>query len=338
MVLEKGAESILNSKDSKMSDESQNFFKRLAENRETGVVIALIVLVVFFSLTAENFLSWSNSINVARQVSIIAIMALGMTVVIIAGGIDLSVGSVMGLSGVFAATLMMHYNLPVFVGALGGVIVGGALGLFNGAINGFFKVPSFIATLAMLSVARGIALLYTDAKPIYNLPDSFTNLGTGYVGHVPIPVIAMMLIFSLFYFLMRYTKIGRYAYSIGGNADVARLSGINVRRYMISFFVISGLMAGLAGVILAARMASGEPTAGVGYELDVIAAVVLGGTSLAGGRGSMLGTMAGAFVMGVLSNGLAMLNVPPFVQMILSGLIILLAVGIGMRKSKEIVK
>lgn len=329
MVSEKGAESILNLK---------NFFKRLAENRETGVVIGLVVLIVFFSLTAENFLSLSNSINVARQVSIIAIMALGMTVVIIAGGIDLSVGSVMGLSGVFAATLMMNYNLPVFVSGLGGVIVGGALGLFNGALNGFFKVPSFIATLAMLSIARGIALLYTDAKPIYNLPDSFTNLGTGYVGHVPIPVIVMMLIFSLFYMLMRYTKIGRYAYSIGGNADVARLSGINVRRYMISFFVISGLMAGLAGVILSARMASGEPTAGVGYELEVIAAVVLGGTSLAGGRGSMLGTIAGAFVMGVLSNGLAMLNVPPFVQMVLSGLIILLAVGIGMRKSKEIVK
>jgi len=329
MVSEKGAELILNSK---------NFFKRLFENKETGVIIALIVLIVFFSLTAENFLSSSNFINVARQVSIIAIMALGMTVVIIAGGIDLSVGSVMGLSGVFAAVLMMNYNLPVFVAGLGGVIVGGVLGLFNGTINAFFKVPSFIATLAMLSIARGIALLYTEAKPIYNLPDSFTNLGTGYVGHVPIPVIVMMLIFSLFYFLMRYTKIGRYAYSIGGNADVARLSGINVRRYMISFFVISGIMAGLAGVILAARMASGEPTAGVGYELDVIAAVVLGGTSLAGGRGSMLGTMAGAFVMGVLSNGLAMLNVPPFVQMILSGLIILLAVGIGMRKSKEIVK
>src|SRR5674476_437123 len=329
MVSEKGAELILNSK---------NFFKRLFENKETGVIIALIVLIVFFSLTAENFLSSSNFINVARQVSIIAIMALGMTVVIIAGGIDLSVGSVMGLSGVFAAVLMMNYNLPVFVAGLGGVIVGGVLGLFNGTINAFFKVPSFIATLAMLSIARGIALLYTEAKPIYNLPDSFTNLGTGYVGHVPIPVIVMMLIFSLFYFLMRYTKIGRYAYSIGGNADVARLSGINVRRYMISFLVISGIMAGLAGVILAARMASGEPTAGVGYELDVIAAVVLGGTSLAGGRGSMLGTMAGAFVMGVLSNGLAMLNVPPFVQMILSGLIILLAVGIGMRKSKEIVK
>ncbi len=338
MRSQNGQECILGDSDFETSLGGINSFKKLIRFREFGVLIGLVILLVFFSFTARYFLSWANLINVARQVSMIAIMAFGMTVVVVAGGIDLSVGSVMGVSGVFTATLMMQYNVPIFFCMIAGIFMGGLLGLFNGLLNGFFKIPSFIATLAMLNIARGIALLYTDAKPIYNLPDSFTVLGTGYMGPIPIPVILMLIMFATFYFLMGYTKIGRYAYSIGGNADVARLSGINVRRYSISFFAISGLMAGLAGVILTARMASGEPTSGAGYELDVIAAVVLGGTSLSGGKGTMLGTLIGAFIMGVLDNGLAMLNVPPFVQMICSGLVIVLAVGVNMRKSKEIVK
>ncbi len=338
MSLQKGKEFLPGENGFEMSPGRINFFKKLIGFREFGVLIGLIALLVFFSLTARYFLSWANLINVARQVSMIAIMAFGVSVVVVAGGIDLSVGSVMGVSGVFTATLMMQYNVPIFLCIIAGIFMGGLMGLFNGLLNGFFKIPSFIATLATLSIARGIALLYTDAKPIYNLPDSFTVLGTGYMGPIPIPVILMLIMFGTFYFLMVYTKIGRYAYSIGGNADVARLSGINVRRYYMSFFVISGLMAGLAGVILTARMASGEPTSGAGYELDVIAAVVLGGTSLSGGTGTMLGTLIGAFIMGVLDNGLAMLNVPPFVQMICSGLVIVLAVGVNMRKSREIVK
>lgn len=338
MSLQKSQECLPGENDFGTSPEGINFFKKLIGIREFGVLIGLIALLVFFSLTARYFLSWANLINVARQVSMIAIMAFGVSVVVVAGGIDLSVGSVMGVSGVFTATLMMQYNTPIFLCIIAGIFMGGLLGLFNGLLNGFFKIPSFIATLATLSIARGVALLYTDAKPIYNLPDSFTVMGTGYMGPIPIPVVLMLLMFGTFYFLMVYTKIGRYAYSIGGNAEVARLSGINVRRYYMSFFVISGLMAGLAGVILTARMASGEPTSGAGYELDVIAAVVLGGTSLSGGKGTMLGTLIGAFIMGVLDNGLAMLNVPPFVQMICSGLVIVLAVGVNMRKSKEIVK
>jgi len=316
----------------------QSLLKQIMGANEFGVAIGLIFLIVFFSLTAKYFLSWSNMINVARQVSMIAIMAFGMTLVVVSGGIDLSVGSIMGFAGVVTAALMINFNLPIWVSVSGGILSAGLMGLFNGAAITLFKIPSFIATLAMLSIARGITYLYTDARPIYGLSESFNFIGTGYLGPVPIPVIFMVVIFVMFSLLMRYTKIGRYAYSIGGNAEVARLSGINIKKYMRIFYLISGLMAGIAGVLLTARMGSGEPNAGIGYELDVIAAVVLGGTSLSGGTGTMLGTFGGALVMGVLDNGLAMLNVPPFVQMICSGFVILIAVGVSMRKSTIIVK
>jgi ribose transport system permease protein len=312
--------------------------KKITSASEFGVITGLILLIIFFSVSADYFLSWSNMVNIARQVSMIAIMAFGATVVIISGGIDLSVGAIMGFSGVFTAALMMNYGMPVWICVTGGILAGGVLGFFNGTVITMLKIPSFIATLAMLNIARGLMYLYTDAKPIYGLSDGFNKIGTGYLGPIPIPVILMLLVFAIFTVLMRKTKVGRYAFSIGGNAEVARLSGINIKRYMKSFYVISGLMAGFAGVILTARMGSGEPNAGLGLELDVIAAVVLGGTSLSGGKGTMLGTLCGTLVMGVLDNGLAMMQVPPFAQMVCTGGIILIAVAISMRKTMTIVK
>jgi ribose transport system permease protein len=324
--------------ESNQSSKWKNLLKRITGASEFGVIVGLVILVIFFSVTAEYFATFSNLVNVARQVSMIAIMAFGMTLVIVSGGIDLSVGSVTGFSGIFTAALMMQVNLPIIACIFGGIAIGGFLGLINGIVITRLKIPSFIATLAMLTIARGIIYLYTDARPIYGLPDIFNFVGIGYVGPIPFPVIIMLVIFAIFVFLMRYTRIGRYAFSIGGNAEVARLSGINIKKYMMSFYVINGLMAGLAGVILTARMGSGEPNAGISNELDVIAAVVLGGTSLSGGKGTMLGTLCGAFVMGVLDNGLAMLKVPPFAQMVLSGIIIIIAVAISMRKSTSIIK
>lgn len=310
----------------------QAALKRLTGASEFTVIIGLFILIAFFSLTARYFLTWSNTVNIIRQTSMIAIMAFGVTVVIISGGIDLSVGSIMAFSGVFTAALMSQFGVPILVSVLGGVLAGGALGYLNGLAITKLRIPSFIATLAMLNFARGITLLYTDARPIYGLSDSFNFIGIGYVGPIPVPIIIMLAVALVFVFLMRFTKIGRYAFSIGGNAEVARLSGIDIKKYMRTFYVISGLMAGLAGVILTARMGSGEPNAGVGYELDVIAAVVLGGTSLSGGKGTILGTLVGALVMGVLSNGLAMLQVPPFIQRVATGIIIIIAVAISMSK------
>ena len=312
--------------------------KRVTGINEFGVIVGLILLLTFFSLSADYFLSWSNMVNIARQVSMIAIMAFGMTVVVVSGGIDLSVGAIMGFSGVFTAALMMNFHMPVWVCVIGGILSGGIIGYINGTVITKLKIPSFIATLAMLNIARGLTYLYTDAKPIYGLPDHFNIIGTGYIGPIPIPVILMLLVFAVFTVLMKKTKIGRYALSIGGNAEVARLSGINIKRYMRSFYLISGLMAGLAGIILTARMGSGEPNAGLSLEMDVIAAVVLGGTSLSGGKGTILGTLCGALLMGVLDNGLAMLQVSPFAQMVCTGVIVLIAVAISMRKAATIIK
>lgn len=321
-----------------VKEKAATIAKKVTGLGEFGVIVGLILLIVFFSLTAQYFLSWSNMVNIARQVSMIAIMAFGMTIVVASGGIDLSVGSIMGLSGVVTAALLMNFNMPIWVSVAGGILSGGIIGYINGAVITKLKIPSFIATLAMLNIARGLTYLYTEAKPIYGLPDNFDIIGTGYVGPIPIPVILMLVVFAVFSVVLKKTKIGRYALSIGGNAEVARLSGINIKKYMRSFYLISGLMAGFAGVILTARMGSGEPNAGLSLELDVIAAVVLGGTSLSGGKGTMLGTLCGAFLMGVLDNGLAMMQVSPFAQMVCTGVIILIAVAISMRKAATIIK
>lgn len=298
--------------------------------RRYGMVLAFALLVVALSVLSSSFLTVSNILNVARQVSINAIIAAGMTFVILTGGIDLSVGSALAFSGAIIAGLLST-GRPVVLAILAGLTVGGLLGLVNGLIISRGKVQPFIATLAMLTIARGATLVYTDGRPITGLPDAFVWLGAGEVGQVPVPVIIMALVFALCYIVLTRTVLGRYVYAIGGNEEAARLSGVNVTFYKTLVYVISGVLSTTSAIILTARLNSAQPTAGSGFELDAIAAVVLGGTTLAGGEGGIGGTLLGAFIIGVLNNGLNLLNVSSFYQQVVKGVVILLAVLLDRR-------
>ncbi|HEY6102702.1 MAG TPA: ribose ABC transporter permease [bacterium] len=298
--------------------------------RRFGIFIAFLLLVVVLSFLSDSFLTVSNLLNIARQVSINAIIAAGMTLVILTAGIDLSVGSVLAFSGAIIAGLLSA-GQPLLVGIAAGLLLGAVLGLVNGLIVTRGGVQPFIATLGMLTIARGATLVYTDGRPITGLPDAFVWLGAGDVGRVPVPVIIMALVFLAAYVVLTQTVLGRYIYAIGGNEEAARLSGVNVTLYKTLAYVLSGVLSATSGIILTARLNSAQPTAGGGYELDAIAAVVLGGTTLAGGEGSITGTLLGAFIIGVLNNGLNLLNVSSFYQQVVKGVVILLAVLLDRR-------
>lgn len=298
--------------------------------RRFGIVLAFALLMAVLSLLSPSFLTVSNLLNIARQVSINAILAAGMTFVILTAGIDLSVGSVLAYAGAIMAGLLAG-GTPLVVSIGAGLAVGALLGLVNGAVVTKGKVQPFIATLAMLTIARGATLVYTDGRPITGLPDAFVWLGAGDVGRVPVPVIIMALVFLAAHLILARTVLGRYVYAIGGNEEAARLSGVNVIFYKALVYAISGVLSAVSAVILTARLNSAQPTAGAGYELDAIAAVVLGGTTLAGGEGSIGGTLLGAFIIGVINNGLNLLNVNPFYQQVVKGVVILLAVLLDRR-------
>jgi ribose transport system permease protein len=298
--------------------------------RRFGILFAFIVLIVALTFLSDSFLTVSNILNIARQVSINAIIAAGMTFVILTFGIDLSVGSVMAFAGAIIAGLLAQ-GRPLLVGIGAGLLVGALLGLINGLIITKGGVQPFIATLGMLTIARGATLVYTDGRPITGLPDAFVWLGAGEIARIPVPVVIMAVVFVLSYVILTQTVLGRYVYAIGGNEEAARLSGVNVTFYKTVAYVISGLLSALSAVILTARLNSAQPTAGMGYELDAIAAVVLGGTTLAGGEGGIAGTLLGAFIIGVLNNGLNLLNVSAFYQQVVKGVVILLAVLLDRR-------
>ncbi|TET05282.1 MAG: ribose ABC transporter permease [Candidatus Atribacteria bacterium] len=300
--------------------------------RRYGILIGLIGLITAFSILSERFFTISNMLIVMRQTSIVAFLAVGMSFVIIGAGIDLSVGSVLAFSGAVGAGVMQ--NGGIFFGILAGLALGTALGAFNGIVITKLKIPAFIATLAMMAIARGGTLVYTDGRPITGLPSSFAFLGRGYIGNVPFPIILMLIIFILAYIILKLTRFGRYVYATGGNINAARASGIKVDNVIISTFAISGFLSGLTGMVLASRLNSAQPTAGVGYELDAIAAVVLGGTNLFGGEGELWGTLVGAFIMGILNNGLNMLNVSSFYQQVVKGIVILIAVTVAQSGKK----
>lgn len=298
--------------------------------RRYGMVVAFALLVVILSLLSDSFLTARNILNVARQVSINAIIAAGMTFVILTGGIDLSVGSVLAFTGAVMAGLLSA-GRPVAVAIAAGLGVGVVLGLVNGLVVSRGKVQPFIATLAMLTIARGATLVYTDGRPITGLPDSFVWLGVGEIGAIPVPVLIMGVVFLACYFVLTQTVLGRYTYAIGGNEEAARLSGVNVTFYKTLVYIISGLLTTISAIILTSRLNSAQPTAGITFELDAIAAVVLGGTTLAGGEGGIGGTLLGAFIIGVLNNGLNLLNVSSFYQQVVKGVVILLAVLLDRR-------
>jgi len=280
------------------------------------------------------FLTIPNILNIIRQVSIIAVISFGMTMVILTGGIDLSVGSMLAFSGAVTAGMMVNSGLNVFLAILIGLAAGTALGLFNGIAVAKAKLPAFIVTLAMMTVARGFTLIYTNGRPISGFNETFRFFGAGYLGRIPIPVVIMFILLIVIYILLKKTPFGRYIYAIGGNETATKLSGINTDKIKIAVYGLNGFLAAVSGIILTSRLNSAQPMAGEGYELDAIAAVVLGGTSLSGGSGSVIGTIIGALIIAVLNNGLNLLNVSSFYQLVAKGAVILLAVFLD-RKSQQ---
>ena len=323
---------------------------RQGVNRYTSAIarfqslIALFILCLVISLLTDKFLTVDNAWNVLRQISVNICIATGMTLVVLTAGIDLSVGSVLALSGAVAAGLLKEgLQFPgsnLFVGftllgtVLAGLIVGSALGLFNGWVITRFKVPPFVATLAMLTIARGLTFLWTKGFPISNLGPGFDYIGTGWFLGIPLPVWISAFIVAIAVLLTRKTRLGRYIYAIGGNENAAKLSGISINKVKVAVYTIAGALAAVGGIIVTSRLDSAQPNAGGGYELDAIAAVVIGGTSLSGGKGSIMGTVLGAIIIGVLNNGLVLLNVSPFWQQVVKGSVILLAVVIDRANSK----
>ena len=299
-----------------------------------GIVLIFIAMCILMATLSPSFLKVRNLVNVVRQISVIGIVAMGVTMVIITTGIDLSSGSVIALVSVAVATFA-HPGDSIFIAILLGLAVGALAGCINGTISAKGKIPPFISTLGMMTVARGLALLFSDGRPIGNLSDSFTFIGKGDIFGVPVPIIIFIIVGFISHFLLSSTKFGNYTYAIGGNEQAARICGINVDKYKIMIFTYAGLLSGLAGIILTARISAGQPSMGVGYELDAIASAVIGGTSLNGGIGTIGGTVVGALIIGVLNNGLDLLNVSSYWQQILKGMIIVSAVLLDARKNKK---
>lgn len=313
------------------TDNKQKYLKML---QGLGPLLGLILITVVLSLINNQFLTISNIFNVLRQISINALIAFGMTFVILTGGIDLSVGSILGLSGAITAGMMvngMDTGLAVAVGLLTGTIIGAV----NGVLITKGRIAPFIGTLATMTIVRGLALVYTEGRPITGLNESFAVIGKGYFADIPLPVLWMFIAFVVLYVILKHTVFGRRVYALGSNEEATWLSGISTDRIKIFVYAISGLLAALSGIILTSRLNSAQPTAGTSYELDAIAAVVLGGTSLSGGKGWIVGTLVGAMIIGVLDNGLNLLNVSSFYQQVIKGGVILLAVLIDRSKTQK---
>lgn len=299
-----------------------------------GVYIAFLLLFIGLSFGSSAFLTTTNIANIFKQISVIGIIAVGMTFVIATGGIDLSVGAILAFSACIASSLAQTGQtdslLPAYAA---GILVGLACGAFSGLFIAFFNVPPFIATLATMTIARGLTYVYTDGRPITGMIDAYKIIGRDSVGGIPIAVIIYAAIVIIGIFFLNYTKFGRHVLALGGNENAALVSGINTRRVKFSVYVISGLTAACAGILLSSRIQTGQPAGGNGYELDAITAVVIGGASLSGGHGSVLGAVIGMLILGVMTNGLDLLNVSSYYQQVIKGVIILLAVLSDRKKS-----
>ncbi|AEF84558.1 ribose transport system permease protein RbsC [Treponema primitia ZAS-2] len=294
----------------------------------------LFILGVVFSILSPYFFSVNNLLTVATQTAVIAIIAIGQTYVLITGGIDLSIGSNIALSAMVAG-LVMRAQLPVPLAICAGLVTGAISGAVGGILVAIANIPPFIATLGTMTIARGLALTLTQAIPISGLPKSFTVLGTGSTLGIPNPVIVMVLLVVVFGFILAKTKLGRHVYATGSNFEAARLSGVNTKKVLITVYVFSGLLAAFAGLIMAARIISAQPAGGDGYELDAVASSVIGGTSTMGGEGTAAGTFIGAFVIGVLRNGLNLIGVSPFIQKIVIGIVIVASVFLDRMRKKD---
>ncbi len=307
-------------------------------------VIALLLMCIILTLLTDRFLTTENSWNIMRQISVNLVVSVGMTLVILTAGIDLSVGSVLALCGAITAGMLkfgaeftdanIYVGFTLFGAIAGGVLAGSFLGWFNGMAITRFRVPPFVATLAMLTIARGLTMLWTGGFPITGFEGNMAFIGTGWLLGIPMPVWIAAVVVVAAVILTKKTRLGRHIYAVGGNEKAAALSGLNVRRIKIIVYTIAGALAAVGGIMVTSRLDSAQPNAGMGLELDSIAAVVIGGTSLSGGKGTILGTVQGALIIGVLNNGLVLLNVSPFWQQVVKGFVILLAVVIEKLNAK----
>ncbi|MBC1433800.1 ribose ABC transporter permease [Listeria rocourtiae] len=313
----------------------ENTKKRIFAVGSLGPVLALIVLIVVVTALNPSFMTTDNLLNLLRQVSINALIAFGMSFVILTGGIDLSVGSTLALSGALTAGIIASGISPLIAMCLG-MLLGAFLGMINGILVAKGNLAPFIATLATMTIYRGATLVFTDGNPITGIGDSFIFqfVGKGYLFGVPVPIIIMVICFLLLYILLHKTAFGKKTYAVGGNIHAAKIAGVKTNKVQIIIYTISGFMASIAGIILTSRLNSAQPTAGVSYEMDAIAAVVLGGTSLSGGKGRLFGTLIGALIIGTINNGLNLLGVSSFYQQIVKGLVIIIAVLLDRRQNK----
>ncbi|MBI0113486.1 sugar ABC transporter permease [Gilliamella apis] len=314
------------------SNFKESFFKVFRQYG--GIVIGLIALFILFSFMNSNFLTSTNIMNIVLQVSIIAITAFGMTYVLLLGDIDLSVGSTIALTGTLAA-LALLWGLPFYLAISIALLLSIAVGFINGSLTALAGIPSFIVTVATMGIFRGIAYIITDGKPEMIMDDVFLELGNGDIFSIPNPIWVLLILLLVNHFILSKTTFGRKIYITGGNKEAAVYSGINVKKLKIQVFMITALMAGISGLLLASRLYSGQPSTAQGYELDAIASAVLGGTSLNGGHGTIIGTMIGALIIGVINNGMNLMNIPYFYQLVVKGLVILLAVYIDVRNKKN---
>lgn len=303
-----------------------------------GSLIALVILIILVTALNPGFIQPSNLLNLLRQVSINAVIAFGMTFVILTGGIDLSVGSILALTGAVTAS-MISSGLPAGISLLIGLLMGAVLGFLNGILIAYGKAAPFIATLATMTIFRGATYVFTDGNPItgpkMNSSFMFQFMGRGYIFGIPVPIFIMAIVYLILYVLLHKTTFGRKTYALGGNEQAAYIAGVKTKIVTMCIYTISGLMASLAGVILTSRLSSAQPDAGTSYEMDAIAAVVLGGTSLAGGKGRIFGTLIGALIIGTLNNGMNLLGISSFYQQIVKGIVILIAVLIDRRSSNN---
>jgi ribose transport system permease protein len=299
-----------------------------------GIYLFLTILIIIFSLMSNAFLTFDNFIVILRQVSIIGICAFGQAFVVISGGIDLSVGSTVALSGVIAASLTNFYGVPIPLAFIAGIIAGGICGLLNGVLVTKVKIPPIIVTLGTLTIIRGTAFIIVGGNTVFGMPEGYRILGRGYVGFIPIPVLIMIIFFILFFIVLNNLNFGRYIYAIGSNEEAALISGINVIKIKTLVFVLCGLMAGLGGAILSSRLDSGQAATAQGLELDVLTAVVLGGVSIAGGKGRLESVFVGVLIIGILANGMVLLNIQHFYQLVIKGAVLLSAVSLDVLRKK----
>jgi len=302
--------------------------KKILSIESIGIYIFLATLILFFSLMTGAFLTFDNFIVILRQISIIGTCAFGETFVVIAGGIDLSVGSIVALSGVIAASLVKFIGVPIPFAFLAGISAGGACGLLNGTLAAKVRIPPIIVTLGTLTIIRGLAFIIVGGHTVFGMPVTYRILGRSYIGFIPIPVVIMISVFGIFFIILNNLRLGRYIYAIGSNEEAAVISGVAVNKVKTLVFILCGFMAGIGGVILSSRLDSGQAATAQGLELDVLTAVVLGGVSIAGGKGKLESVFVGVLIIGILANGMILLNIQHFYQLVIKGVVLLMAVGL----------